>query len=97
MNIAPFNAPVSAKGRAEVIKVCEGLDVAASNFVHRLYDTTDGEIMRWRVLHGMGESAATISRAVERGWVVLQAMRGNPLDRKAALTDDGRRLAHKGR
>jgi hypothetical protein len=97
MNIAPFNAPVSPKGRAEVIKVCEGLDVAARHFVYRLYDTTDGQIMGWRVLHGMGESAATISRAVERGWVVLQAMRGRPLDRKAALTDDGRRLARKGR
>jgi hypothetical protein len=92
----PFNA-LTAKRRAEVIKICEGLDVAARHFVYKLYDTTDGQIIGWRVLHGMGESAATISRAVERGWVVLQEVRGNPLDRKAALTDDGRRLARKGR
>jgi len=53
--------------------------------------------MQWQLLHGMGESAVTISRAVERGWVVLQGARGKPLDRKAALTDEGRRIARKGR
>jgi hypothetical protein len=89
MDIAPFNAPVSAKDRAEVIKICEGLDVAARHFVYKLYDTTDGQTMRWRVLHGMGESAATISQAVGRGWVDLQEVRGKPLDRKATLTDEG--------
>jgi hypothetical protein len=97
MDIAPFNAPVSAKGRPEVIKICEGLDVAARHFVCKLYDTTDGQTMRWRVLFGMGESAAAISRAVERGWVVLQGVGGKPLDRKAALTDEGRRLARRGK
>jgi hypothetical protein len=66
-------------------------------FVYKLYEATDGQPMQWRVLHGMGESAATISRAVERGWVILQEVRGKPLDRKAALTDEGRRLARKGR
>jgi hypothetical protein len=45
----------------------------------------------------MGETAATISRAVERRWVILQDVRDKPLDRKAALTDEGRRLARKGR
>ena len=53
--------------------------------------------MQWHVLHGMGESAATISRAAERGWVVLQGVGIKPLDRKAALTDEGRRLARRGR
>jgi hypothetical protein len=43
------------------------------------------------------ESPATVGRAVERGWVVLQGVGGKPLDRKAALTDEGRRLASKGR
>jgi hypothetical protein len=43
----------------------------------------------------MGESAATISRAVERGWVVLQGVGMKPLDRKVALTDEGRRLARR--
>jgi hypothetical protein len=45
--------------------------------------------MQWRFLHGMGESAATISRAVERGWVILQEVRRKPLDRGAALTKGG--------
>jgi hypothetical protein len=53
--------------------------------------------MQWRLLHGMGESAATVARAVERGWVHLQCVVGKPLERKAALTDEGRRLARKGR
>jgi hypothetical protein len=56
-----------------------------------------GQSMQWATLYGLGESAATISRAVERGWVVLQGVGGKPLERKAALTDEGRRLARKGR
>ena len=46
--------------------------------------------MQWAALYEIDESAATVSRAVERGWVVLQDVAGKPLDRKAALTDDGR-------
>jgi hypothetical protein len=97
MSIATtFNA-TTAKGRAKVIRIRDGTEVAARYFVYKLYEATDGQPMQWRVLHGMGESAATISRAVERGWVILQEVRGKPLDRKAALTDEGRRLARKGR
>jgi hypothetical protein len=51
--------------------------------------------MQWSVLHGMGESAATISRAVERGWVILQEESRRPLERKASLTDEGRRLCER--
>jgi hypothetical protein len=90
----PFNAPIT-KGRSRVIKIRAGTDVAARYFVYKIYEATDGQPMQWRVLHGMGESAATISRAVERGWVVLQGSK--PLERKAALTDEGRRLARRGR
>jgi hypothetical protein len=97
MDIAPFNAPVYAKRRAKVIKIRDGTEVAARYFVYKLYDATHGQAMQWHVLHGMGESAVTISRAVERGWVVLQEVSRKPLDRKAALTDEGRRLARKGR
>jgi hypothetical protein len=96
MDIAPFNARVSAKGRPKVIETHEGIDVAARYFVYKLYEATDGQPMQWQLLHGLGESAVTISRAVERGWVVLQDVKGKPLDRKAALTDEGRRLARKG-
>ena len=84
---------ISAKSRAKVFKVRDGTEVAARHFVYKLCDTTDGQPMQRRVLHGMGESAVTISRAVERGWVILQDVRGKPLDRMAKLTDEGRRLA----
>jgi hypothetical protein len=97
MDITPFHAPVPSKGRAKVFKVQEGLDVAARYFVYKLYEATGGQPKQWGVLLGMEESAATISRAVERGWVVLQGVSRKPLDRKAALTDEGRRLARKGR
>jgi hypothetical protein len=91
-----FNA-TTTKRQSKAIKTRDRTDVAARYFVYKLYEGTDGQPMRWQVLHGMGESAATISRAVERGWVVLQGVGGRPLDRKAALTDEGRRLARKGR
>jgi hypothetical protein len=90
----PFNAP-TAKGQPRVIKIRDGTDVAAKYFVYKLYEVTDRQPMRWQVLHGMGESAASISRAVERGWVILQG--DKPLERKAALTEEGRRLARRGR
>jgi hypothetical protein len=92
MTIRTFNSSPTGKP-----KVMNTLDVAARYFVYKLYEATDGQWMQWRVLHGMGESAATISRAVERGWVVLQDVRNKPPERKAALTDEGRRLARKGR
>jgi hypothetical protein len=85
------------EGRPKVIKTGDGTDVAARYFVYKLYEATDKQPKQWAVLHGMGESAATISRAVERGWVVLQEPSRKPLDRKAALTEEGRRLARKGR
>ena len=90
MDIAPFNAPVSARRWAEVVKIREGLDEDARHFVDKLYDATDGRPMKWHALYGMRELAAAISRAVQRGWVVLD--RGKPLDRKAAETDEGRRF-----
>ena len=94
MAIGTFNIRTT---KPKVVKTGDGIDVAARYFVYKLDDATGGQQMQWHVLHGLGESAATISRAVERGWVVLQEMRGKPLDRKAGLTDEGRRLARKGR
>jgi hypothetical protein len=86
-----------SKGTSKVVKTSDGTEVAARYFVYKLYEATDRQPMQWQLLLGMGESAATISRAVERGWVVLQEVRGKPLDRKAALTDEGRRVARKRR
>jgi hypothetical protein len=85
------------KGTPKPAKTADTTEIAARYFVYKLYETTDGHPMQWAALYGMGESAATISRAVERGWVILQDVRGRPMDRKAALTDEGRRLARKGR
>jgi hypothetical protein len=96
MPIGTFNI-LSTKGQSKVVKTRDGTDVAARYFVYKLYEATDGHPMQWQILHGMGESAATISRAVERRWVILQEVSRKPLERKAALTDDGRRLARKGR
>jgi hypothetical protein len=77
-------------------KISDAADVAAKYFVYKLYEATDGRPMQWHVLHGMSETAATVSQAVNQGWVILQGVRGKPLERKAALTDEGRRLAQKG-
>jgi hypothetical protein len=96
MDIATFNAP-TAKGLPKVIKIRDGTEVAARYFVYKLYEASDGHPMQWAASYGMGESAATISRAVERGWVILWGTSGKPLELKAALTDEGRRLARRGR
>jgi hypothetical protein len=77
-------------------KTADATEIAARYFVYNLYEATGGYPMQWAALDGIDESAATVSRAVERGWVVLQEVAGKPLDRKAALTDDGRRLARNG-
>ena len=56
--------------------------------------------MQWAALKGMDESRKTMARAVELGWVILQPRTGDggsPTIGNAALTDEGRRLARKGR
>jgi len=75
----------------------DATDIAARFFVYKLYEATEGQPGEWRVLRGLGESAATISRAVERGWVTINDAGGKLLDCRAALTLEGRRLARKGR
>ena len=94
MAIGTFNIRTT---KPKVVKTRDGTDVAARYFVYKLYEATGGHSMQSAALYGMGESAPTISRAVERGWVVLQDAKAKSLDRKAALTDEGRRLARKGR
>ena len=70
-------------------KTVDATEIAARYFIYELYEATGGYPMQWAALYGIDESAATICRAVERGWVVLQGVGRKPLDRKAALTDDG--------
>jgi hypothetical protein len=89
-----FNIP---KSKGKSFKTIDAIDVAARYLVYKLYEATDGQPMRRATLRGIGELRATVERAVERGWVILEGTSGKPLDRKAALTEEGRRLARKGR
>jgi hypothetical protein len=91
-----FN-PFASTTKLKAVRTRDALDVAARYFVYKLYEATDGQPMQWGTLRGMGELAATVARAVERGWIILEGTSGKPLERKAALTDEGRRLARKGR
>jgi hypothetical protein len=96
MSSLPPSKRLASPKKGRVTKQSEAaLDIAARYFVYKLYNATDGQRMRWEVLHGMGESAASVARAVERGWVVLQETTGRPLERRAALTDEGRRLGRR--
>jgi len=77
-------------------KTVDATEIAARNVVYRLSDATAGQPMRWATLRRMYESRAAIARAVERGWIILWGTSGKPLELKAALTDEGRKLARRG-
>jgi hypothetical protein len=78
-------------------KTVDATEIAARNVVYRLSDATAGQPMQWAALRRIYESRAAIARAVERGWIILWGTSGTPLELKAALTDEGRRLARRGR
>jgi hypothetical protein len=80
------------KGTPKLARTVDAAEIAARYFVYKLFDATAGQAMRWVTLRWM-----TIARAVERGWVILGGTSGKPLELKAALTDEGRRLARKNR
>ena len=94
MTIRTFIIPAA---KSKSFKTIGAIDVAARYLVYKLYEATDGQPMRWATMQGMGELRATVERAVERGWVILEGTSGKLLERKAALTDEGRRLARRGR
>ena len=90
-----FNIP---KSKGKSFKTIGAIDVAARYFVYKLYDATRRDETQWVPLKEIDESQATIERAVERGWAVLQRQPGaSPRQSEAALTDEGRRLARMGR
>jgi hypothetical protein len=60
----------AAKGKS--LKTIDAIDVAARYFVYKLYEATGRQPMQWAALRGIDESRATIARAVERGWVILE-------------------------
>jgi hypothetical protein len=90
-----FNIPRSTKTVAN--NTSTPLDIAARFFVYKLYEATDGRRMEQRLLRGMGETLETVLRSVELGWITLHGNGTKPLERSAAMTDEGRRLARRGR
>jgi hypothetical protein len=60
---------------------------------NKLHEAAKGQPTQWVPLRGMNELRATVARAVERGRVTLQGA-GKLLQHKAALSDEGRRLAY---
>jgi hypothetical protein len=79
------------KATTKPTKTKDVIDVAARYFVYNLYDATDGRPNEWWPLRGMGERPEVVARAVEQGWVIVQGKTSG------VLTDDGRRLARRGR
>jgi hypothetical protein len=85
-------------------KAREGLDVAARYLVYKLYDASRGTSTAspWQSVRALGEAAATVSRAIERGWVVIRddgnkgKAKAKAKERWAALTEVGRAVARKG-
>jgi hypothetical protein len=71
MTITTFHFHSTPMGRPKVMTL-NAIDVAARYFVYKLYEATDGQPMQWATLRGMDESRATVARAIERGWVILQ-------------------------
>jgi len=58
----------ASRTKPKVVRTLGAIDVAARYFVYKLYEATGRQPMQWAALQGLSESAATISRAVERGW-----------------------------
>ena len=96
MTTRTFNISKS-RGTPKSAKIADTIDVAARYFVYNLYEATDGQPKAWATLRGMGELLATVERAIERGWVILEGGAASRSNAKAALTDEGRRLARRGR
>jgi hypothetical protein len=91
----PYFLP-SAKSKPA--KTAGAVDIAARYFVYKLYEATDGVLGAWHVLGKIGETPATMARAVERGWVVTREVGlGKRKLVSASLTGEGRLVARKGR
>jgi putative SOS response-associated peptidase YedK len=75
----------------------DAVNVAARFFVYKLYEATDRRRMAWHSLRGMGEAPATVARAVEKGWAIVQLTNsGRVKEQHGCLTDEGRAVARKG-
>jgi hypothetical protein len=89
---------VSPPRKSKPPRTAEALDVAARYFLYKLYDATNRQPGAWQVLGKMiGESRETVSRAVERGWVVVRDEAvGKVKVRSGMLTEEGRQVARRG-
>jgi len=74
----------------------EAIDIAARYLLYKLYDATSGRPDAWQVLGNTGERPETLTRAVERGWIIIRDDRiGRIKVQSGLLTHEGRRLARK--
>ena len=71
-------------------------DVAARHLLYKLFEATEGQPGAWHGLSGIGERPETVDRAVERGWMVVQAENGKKKLKSASLTNEGRLVARRG-
>jgi hypothetical protein len=79
------------------------LDVAARYLVYKLYDASKGAnpASPWQSVRALGEATATVSRAIELGWLVIrddgtaEKLTARAKDLWAALTEEGRAVARK--
>jgi hypothetical protein len=66
----------------------EAIDIAARYLVYKLFDATGGNMALWHPVRMLQEAAATVSRAAERGWVIVRDEgNGRAKQLSAALTE----------
>lgn len=91
MALKPIDLP-SAKRK--LLEAGEAVDNAARYLVYKLYAPVQAIAGSWQPISMLGESAAAVGRAVERGWVIVRdEEQGTTRERYAALTDEGRLVA----
>jgi hypothetical protein len=90
----PFFIP---KAKSKPPRTSEPVDIAARYFVYKLFHASEGNPASWQPVRIFREAAATISRAAERGWVIIRDEgAGRAKQTCAVLTEEGRLLARKG-
>ena len=87
----------ASRSASKTVKTADSSEIAARYFVYKLYEATDGQPKQWKELGDLGETPKTVARAVERGWVILDSAGSGLRGGSAALTDEGRPLARRGR
>ena len=91
----PRHQHVSDKGKLK--RTTDVVDIAARYLVYKVFDAISGTPETWRPLGDIDEKIEILTRAVERGWVMVleHQQEGRPTVRVVALTDEGRRMARR--